>query len=47
MTTIDVSLARFYKGWETYQGYLTSAIAPLTSEQLALRAAVEFAQMRI
>src|SRR5437764_13118767 len=33
MTTTETSLARFY------QGYLTSAIAPLTSEQLALRAA--------
>ena len=39
MTTADTSLARFYQGWETYQGYLTNAIAPLTSEQLALRAA--------
>ena len=39
MNTTDTSLARFYKGWETYQGYLTNAIAPLTSEQLALRAA--------
>jgi uncharacterized damage-inducible protein DinB len=39
MTTTDTSLARFYQGWETYQGYLTNAIASLTSEQLALRAA--------
>ena len=39
MTTTDTSLTRFYQGWETYQGYLTNAIAPLTSEQLALRAA--------
>ncbi len=39
MTTTDTSLARFYQGWETYQGYLTNAIAPLTSEQLTLRAA--------
>ena len=39
MTTTDISLVHFYRGWETYQGYLTSAIAPFTSEQLALRAA--------
>ncbi len=39
MTTTDTSLARFYQGWETYQGYLTNTIAPLASEQLALRAA--------
>ncbi len=39
MTTTNTSLTRFYQGWETYQGYLTNAIAPLTSEQLALRAA--------
>jgi hypothetical protein len=36
MTTADTFLAPFYQGWETYQGYLTNAIAPLTSEQLAL-----------
>jgi len=39
MTTTDTSLARFYQGWETYQSYLTKAIASLTPEQLALRAA--------
>ncbi|HEY6408023.1 MAG TPA: hypothetical protein VIY29_11195, partial [Ktedonobacteraceae bacterium] len=39
MTTADPSLAPFYQGCETYQGYLTNAIAPLTSEQLALCAA--------
>ena len=39
MTKTNTSLARFYQGWETYQGYLTNTIAPLTSEQLALRAA--------
>lgn len=39
MTTADTSLAPFYQGWETYQGYLTNAIAPLLSEHLALRAA--------
>jgi uncharacterized damage-inducible protein DinB len=39
MTTSDTSLARFYQGWETYQSSLTAALAPLTCEQLALRAA--------
>jgi uncharacterized damage-inducible protein DinB len=39
MTTTGTSLTRFYQGWETYHGYLTNTIAPLTSEQLALRAA--------
>ena len=39
MTTTDTSLTRFYQDWETYQGYLTNAIAPLTSKQLDLRAA--------
>ncbi len=28
-----------YRGWETYQQYLLEAIAPLTAEQLDLRAA--------
>ena len=39
MTTTDTSLARFYQGWETYQGYLSNVIASLASEQLTLRAA--------
>ncbi|HEU5198196.1 MAG TPA: DinB family protein [Ktedonobacterales bacterium] len=29
----------FYQGWDVYQGHLTRAIAPLTQEQLTLRAA--------
>lgn len=33
------TLAKFYEGWETYQGHLVKAVAPLTAEQLALRAA--------
>ncbi|HEY7346899.1 MAG TPA: DinB family protein [Ktedonobacterales bacterium] len=33
------TLAAFYQGWENYQELLIKAIAPLTSEQLALRAA--------
>lgn len=35
----SATLARFYTGWEQYQRWLTEAIAPLSSEQLALRAA--------
>ena len=36
----DIStLAVFYKGWHGYQMLLTKAIAPLTSDQLALSAA--------
>jgi len=31
-------IKHFFQGWETYQGYLTNAIAPLTSKQLDLRA---------
>jgi uncharacterized damage-inducible protein DinB len=37
MTSDQLSLAPFYKGWDVYQGYLTTAIAPLTDEQLTLR----------
>ena len=33
------SLTTFYKGWDTYQQELSKAIAPLSPEQLALRAA--------
>ena len=33
------TLAPFYKGWDAYQGLLTEALAPLSPEQLALRAA--------
>jgi uncharacterized damage-inducible protein DinB len=35
----DGSLATYYKGWDHYQDLLVAAVAPLTSEQLALRAA--------
>jgi len=37
MTEQQLSLAPFYKGWDVYQQHLVAAIAPLTSEQLALR----------
>lgn len=39
MSPTDTTLAEIYKGWETYQSYLTKAVAPLTAEQLTLRAA--------
>jgi uncharacterized damage-inducible protein DinB len=34
-----VALAQVYTGWDRYQQHLVKAIAPLTSEQLALQAA--------
>ena len=37
MTEHQLSLAPFYAGWDVYQQHLVAAIAPLTSEQLALR----------
>ncbi len=39
MSEQQQSVAPFYKGWEVYQGHLVKALAPLTAEQLALRAA--------
>ena len=41
MTEEHIALARLYKGWDVYQQLLTKAIAPLSPEQLALRAAPE------
>jgi uncharacterized damage-inducible protein DinB len=35
----QMTLAPFYKGWDRYQSLLTEAVAPLTSEQLALSTA--------
>ena len=32
----DSTLTEIYKGWETYQGYLIKAVAPLSDDQLAL-----------
>ncbi|HEV2235440.1 MAG TPA: DinB family protein [Ktedonobacterales bacterium] len=37
MTEQQLSLLPFYAGWGTYQQRLVAAIAPLTTEQLALR----------
>lgn len=39
MTMEQTSLAATYQGWDIYQQHLTKAVAPLTLEQLALRAA--------
>ena len=39
MTEQQISLLSFYKGWDTYQALLIKALAPLSSEELALRAA--------
>ena len=38
MQQVGATLAPFYEGWRDYQGMLVEALAPLTSEQLALRA---------
>ena len=35
----DQSLATCYAGWDRYQDLLVATVAPLTPEQLALRAA--------
>jgi uncharacterized damage-inducible protein DinB len=35
----DPTLATFYDSWKQYQEHIKQAIAPLTAEQLALRAA--------
>ncbi|MBV9690671.1 MAG: DUF664 domain-containing protein [Ktedonobacteraceae bacterium] len=39
MTEDHTSLISVYKGWDTYQHHLVQAVAPLSAEQLALRAA--------
>jgi uncharacterized damage-inducible protein DinB len=39
MTEQYTNLLPFYNGWEAYQKLLITAIAPLSDEQLALRAA--------
>ncbi|WIG60672.1 MAG: hypothetical protein OJF49_003420 [Ktedonobacterales bacterium] len=38
MATSAPSLASVYRGWETYQQHLITALTPLSSDQLALRA---------
>jgi uncharacterized damage-inducible protein DinB len=39
MTENHTSLAHFYQGWDVYQQLLSKAIAPLSANQLTLRAA--------
>mgnify|MGYP001217062275 FL=1 len=39
MTTEQQTVATIYQGWHTYQDMLIRALAPLTAEQLNLRAA--------
>jgi uncharacterized damage-inducible protein DinB len=39
MPETSANVAPYYGGWENYQNLLITAIAPLTDEQLALRAA--------
>ena len=39
MAEQELNLLSFYKGWDAYQALLIKAIAPLSSEELALRAA--------
>ena len=39
MTENHIPLATFYKGWDVYQQHLVNALAPLSPDQLALRAA--------
>jgi hypothetical protein len=39
MTTHPNVLAPFYAGWEAYQRHRVEALAPLSPDQLALRAA--------
>ena len=39
MTENTFPLAPFYKGWDNYQQHLVHALAPLSPEQLSLRAA--------
>jgi uncharacterized damage-inducible protein DinB len=39
MAEQHINLVSFYKGWDAYQALLIKALAPLSSEQLALRVA--------
>jgi uncharacterized damage-inducible protein DinB len=39
MVEQNINLLSFYKGWDVYQALLIKAIAPLSSDQLALRIA--------
>src|SRR6516165_697959 len=39
MAEDNFTLTTFYKSWKEYQDHIKGALAPLTAEQLALRAA--------
>src|SRR5689334_13723355 len=39
MHEMNITLAMMTEGWQTYQSKLSNALAPLSNEQLALRAA--------
>lgn len=41
------SLTPFYAGWDVYQKLLAAAVAPLTAEQLDLRAAPDLRTVRV
>ena len=45
-TEHQLSLSRFYAGWDVYQQHLVAAIAPLSSEQLVPRLVVPHANGR-
>jgi uncharacterized damage-inducible protein DinB len=46
MTEHPTSLADLYKGWDNYQQLLIAALAPLSDEQLELRAAPHLRTIR-
>jgi uncharacterized damage-inducible protein DinB len=46
MSETSTGVLPFYNGWQTYQELLIKAIAPLTDEQLALRAAPHLRSIR-
>jgi uncharacterized damage-inducible protein DinB len=46
MTEHPTPLADLYKGWDTYQQLLLAALAPLSDEQLELRAAPHLRSIR-
>ena len=39
MTETPAALNTFYEGWQEYQAHIVKALAPLSADQLALRAA--------
>jgi uncharacterized damage-inducible protein DinB len=39
MAEENFTLTKFYESWQAYQDHIKAALAPITAEQLALRAA--------